>query len=455
MLKSLLSTGALLLALTACSSGGGASDAPADVTAALNLAGTWDVTFTTGPNSNCPGDVAGATGTGTIEISQTPGTAAVRVEIIELGSDVFNGRVAGGVVEINYAFNDGNGTLVLSLDAGRLVGSDTFFYTASNCTQEDLIEGTRIGGGPTGFTPGELEGSYALTATVDSSSNPSVPVGTQADMAIAFRATGADSYEATFLSGPYALTELTSKVGDLSSCSGSFGGNDVVVTISRAFASAPFAIAIDAAEPGGDVRGSGTLADAAVCAPVSGAWTFTFQNGGTITADVSQLFCALFCEQSDSQRMAGLLDGSTWTGGVTFGAGARDFMGTFSGDSFSGTWEEGSVTGSKVTTANCVSVAPGAWNLVFSSGGVPQLDPSGGSMTQSGCALTFDYVDPDFGLNITLSGDVTGTNWTPAVTGPFAGTLTNVQLSFASNGQSLTGTASFNGTPLTVTGSKQ
>ena len=78
--------GALLLSacaalpLFACSGGGGGGspDAPADVQIAEVLSGTWQVTFTTGAQTNCPGQTVGATGSGTITITQTPGTASIR-----------------------------------------------------------------------------------------------------------------------------------------------------------------------------------------------------------------------------------------------------------------------------------------------------------------------------------------------------------------------------------------
>jgi hypothetical protein len=95
--------------------------------------------------------------------------------------------------------------------------------------------------------------------------------------------------------------------------------------------------------------------------------------------------------------------------------------------------------------------------LEFSVGGVPQLDFSGGSMTQNGCALSFNYSFP--GADFTLTGDLNGNGWVPAIGGVFGGAVSNVDIAFNSSGNSLTGTATISGPggPLsaTVTGSKQ
>jgi hypothetical protein len=348
----------LALFAAACSGGGGggSSDDPADIAIAQSLSGTWDVTYTTGALTNCPGNTVGSVGTGTVTIKGQAGSATLSLDVSEGGgTDSYSGVVRGGVFQATYSVSDGSGTINLSISGGRLIGNDTFRFTQpTGCVLETLIDGTLVSGGAGPFTASELEGSYRFTATVTESNNSSLPVGTTEPMAIVFNATGTNSFDATMLLGPFAQAELMSVAGDVTKCSGTVNLTDLLITISRLSASAPFTIALEAREVlNSDViRATGTLTPQLVCAPVTGTWAFDFGGGEVITGEVSSQFCSLFVNGSGSnQRMSGILDANgLWQGGVAFGqvSGAEAaFSGTFNGDTFTGTWDNGSVTGTK------------------------------------------------------------------------------------------------------------
>ena len=87
---------------------------------------------------------------------------------------------------------------------------------------------------------------------------------------------------------------------------------------------------------------------------------------------------------------------------------------------------------------NALALATGTWTFVVDIEGSP-LFFSGGALTQNGAAVVFEFVDASATppITSTWTGDLTGAQWTPTVTGtlPFA-----VAGTFAADGQSFTGT---------------
>ena len=87
---------------------------------------------------------------------------------------------------------------------------------------------------------------------------------------------------------------------------------------------------------------------------------------------------------------------------------------------------------------NAQALATGVWTFVVDIAGSP-LFFSDGQLTQNGAAVVFEFVDAASTppITSTWTGDLTGAQWTPTVTGtlPFA-----VEGTFAADGQSFTGT---------------
>lgn len=87
---------------------------------------------------------------------------------------------------------------------------------------------------------------------------------------------------------------------------------------------------------------------------------------------------------------------------------------------------------------NALALATGTWSFVVDIEGSP-LFFSGGALTQNGAAVVFEFVDASATppITSTWTGDLTGAQWTPVVTGtlPFA-----VEGTFAADGQSFNGT---------------
>lgn len=87
---------------------------------------------------------------------------------------------------------------------------------------------------------------------------------------------------------------------------------------------------------------------------------------------------------------------------------------------------------------NALALATGTWTFVVDIEGSP-LFFSGGTLSQNGAAVVFEFVDASATppITSTWTGDLTGAQWTPTVTGtlPFA-----VAGTFAADGQSFTGT---------------
>lgn len=87
---------------------------------------------------------------------------------------------------------------------------------------------------------------------------------------------------------------------------------------------------------------------------------------------------------------------------------------------------------------NAQALATGTWTFVVDIAGSP-LFFSDGALTQNGAAVVFEFVDASATppITSTWTGDLTGAQWTPTVTGtlPFA-----VEGTFAADGQSFSGT---------------
>ncbi|MCU0865357.1 MAG: hypothetical protein MUC36_16360 [Planctomycetes bacterium] len=88
-------------------------------------------------------------------------------------------------------------------------------------------------------------------------------------------------------------------------------------------------------------------------------------------------------------------------------------------------------------SGNALALTTGTWSFVVDIGGSP-LFFNDGQLTQNGAAVVFEFVDSTATppITSTWTGNLTGAQWTPTVTGtlPFA-----VEGTFAADGRSFTG----------------
>lgn len=185
-----------------------------------------------------------------------------------------------------------------------------------------------------------------------------------------------------------------------------------------------------------DITGVKTTTGGSLCITIdtSAVWDLTFRHnslpvidflGGTMTQTGCDVTCSFPAQGTFAAfTLGGPLSGQVWTalqGGDGFVADRR-FTGTFSGNpatSLDGSFfnvssqsDGGTITLTKRTGgggSSCVTIdTSNVWDLVQTFNG-GSANYSGGTMTQTGCEVTFDYPGS---TPFTFSGTVNGNTWT-------------------------------------------
>lgn len=430
-LRPLPPAGLALVFLTLGGCGGGGGGGGGGNTGALKLAsvnGTWSVaetvTSSTFEGFSGPGcEDVDDTYTYFLNLENTTGSTVVATDPQVVGSPARTATASGRKITWKGTGDDAGDSVSLTLDS-----SDT------------LLTGTTV----------EVDDSLGVTCTTRSSfvatKVPTAPSISTGNWTFSY-----DSGLGTVALGTLALTQKFASVSASNSTAslllarvgGEWQGmvranslgllGDVVGNFNAA--GTEFTGTYDTGVGSFDITGEKTTTGGSLCSTIdtSAVWDLTFRPnlgpvidflGGTMTQIGCDVTCSFPAQGTFAAfTLSGSLNGQAWTA-LQSGGGIevdRRFSGTFSGNpatSLDGSFfnvrsqsDGGTITLTKRTTGGggCATIdTSNVWDLVQTFNG-GSANYSGGTMTQTGCDVTFDYPGS---TPFTFSGTVSGNTWT-------------------------------------------
>lgn len=420
----------VFLTLGSCGGGGGGGGGNTGALKLASVNGTWSVAETvtsskfegfSGPGCETVND----TFTYFLNLENTTGSTIVATDPQVVGSPSRTATASGRKITWSGTGDDAGDSVSLTLDSSDTLLTGTTVEVDSStgvaCTTKSTFVATKVPTAPS-ISTGDWTFSYD-----DGGAGP-VELGTMA-LLQKFASVSASNSIASLV-----LARVGNEWQGMVQATSLALTGDVVGNFNAA--GTEFVGTYDTGVGSFDLTGvKTTTGGGSLCATIdtSAVWDLTFRPnappvidflGGTMTQTGCDVTCSFPAQGTFAAfNLSGTLSGQAWTARQSGGAfyADRRFTGTFSGTpatSLEGSFsnvvtfsDAGTFTLTKRTGggSGCATIdTSNVWDLVQTFNG-GSANYSGGTMTQTGCDVTFDYPGS---TPFTFSGTVSGNTWT-------------------------------------------